>query len=150
MTDTVSSTMEKLVAEGIASLVPIGVCQAFDEYISKAYPWEINGYRLDWTQHAFHERVLWDSVSDDQVAIFMANSGLSKYRRICAISARDEPGVMVSFDYAKDNVDVLSCLSAGTVFLVAVADRDLDRGEIQLVQDCFVEIDGSTGLTASF
>jgi hypothetical protein len=139
--------IEKLIGEGIASLVPIDLCQAFDEYISKAYPWETTGYRLDWTQHACHERVLWDAVSDDQVAIFMANSGLSKYRRICAIFARDEPGVMVSFDYAQDNVDVLSCLSAGTVFLVAVADRDC--GEIQLVKNCFVEIDGSTWLTAS-
>jgi hypothetical protein len=139
--------IEKLIGEGIASLVPIDLCQAFDEYISKAYPWEITGNRLDWTQHTFHERVLWDAVSDDQVAIFMANSGLSKYRRICAIFARDEPGVMISFDYAKDNVDVLSCLSAGTVFLVAVDDRD--RGEIQLVKNCFVEVDGSRWLTAS-
>jgi hypothetical protein len=139
--------LERLLADGIASLVSIGLCQAFNEYISKAYPWEITGYRLDWTQHAFHERVLWDAVSDDQVAIFMANSGLSKSRRVCAIFARDEPGVMVSFDYAKDNVDVLSCLSAGTVFLVAVDDRD--RGEIQLVKNCFVEIDGSRWLTAS-
>jgi hypothetical protein len=147
MTDTVSSTMEKLVAEGIASVVPIDVCQAFDKYISKAYPWEITGYRIDWTQHAFHERVLWDFVSDDQVAIFMAHSGLSKYHRICAIAARDEPGVIVSFDYAQDNVDVLSCLSAGTLFLVAVDDRD--HGDIQLVKNCFVEIDGSKWLTAS-
>jgi hypothetical protein len=91
--------------------------------------------------------VLWDAVSDDQVAIFMANSGLSKYRRVCAIYSRNEPGVMVSFDYAKNNVDVLSCLSAGTVLLVAVDDRD--RGEIQLVKNCFVEIDGSIWLTAS-
>jgi hypothetical protein len=141
------SLIEKLIGVGIASLVPIGLCQAFDEYISKTYPWEITGNRLDWTQHAFHERVLWDAVSDDQVAIFMANSGLSKYRRICAIFAKDEPGVMVSFDYAKNNVDVLSCLSAGTVLLVAVDDRD--RGEIQLVKNCFVEIDGSIWLTAS-
>jgi hypothetical protein len=139
------SLIEKLVADGIASLVPIGIVQAFDDYVSQEYHWEVTGYRIDWPQYSCHERLRWDAVSDDEVATFMANSGLSKYRRVCAIYSRNEPGVMVSFDYAKDNVDVLSCLSSGGIFLVAVDDRD----DIQLVNNCFVEVDGMSWLTAS-
>jgi hypothetical protein len=137
--------IEKLFADGIASLVPIAISKAFDDYVSQEYHWEITGYRLDWSQHSFHERMLWDSLNDDEVATFMANSGLSKYRRVCAFFSRNEPGVMVSFDYAKDNVDVLSCLSSGGIFLVAVDDWD----DIQLVKNGFFEVDGSKWLTST-
>jgi hypothetical protein len=139
--------IKQLIDQKIASVVPTDICKNFNEYISQSYLWEFTGYRIDWTKHAPCKRFNWLESSDEETSVFLQSTCLSRHKEICVIYAANEPGVKVSFDYVKENLDVLICHSFGTNFLVAIDVDNSNDPMLKLSFDCFVEVDRAYWLT---
>jgi hypothetical protein len=139
--------IKQLVDQKVASIVPTDICKDFNEYISQNYLWQFTGYRIDWTKHSSYERFNWLESSDEETSFFLQGTCLSRYKEICVIYAADEPGIKVSFEYAKENLDVLMCHTFGTRFLVAIDADNSNDSMLKLSFDYFVEVDRDYWLT---
>lgn len=130
-----------IIDRGIAKTISKDVCKIFDNYISQNYTWVMTGYRIDWEKHPGCKRFHWLSSSDEETSNFLQNSCLSAYEKICVVYAARQPGLIVDFQYAKDNVDLLTYCSHGVAFLVGISNETLDREVPTLVHNCFIEVD---------
>ena len=141
--------VKELIDRGIALTVPPGICSVFNDYVSQNYSWQFTGYRIDWRNHPSCKRFYWIENSDNKTTFFLENTCLSLYTKVCMIYGANQPGIIVDFEYAKYNIDVLVCHCPGTSFLVAVKNNELLEEDIKLVNSCFVEVDSSLWLTSS-
>lgn len=136
-----------IIDQGIARTVSQDVCKLFDSYISQNYAWVMTGYRIDWKKHPDCKRFNWLRSSDEETSIFLKNSCLSAYKKICVIYAANEPGLIVDFQYARDNLDLLTYCSCGVSFLVGISNETSDNEFPTLIHHCFLEVDLSYWIT---
>jgi hypothetical protein len=141
--------IKELIDRGIAVIVSTELCSGFSDYISQNYSWQFTGYRIDWRKHTSCQRFYWIENSDEKTTLFLESTCLSIYSKICMVYGANQPGIMVEFDYAKYNIDVLVCHCPGTSFLVAVENNKLVEKATKLISSCFVEVDSSLWLTSS-
>jgi hypothetical protein len=141
--------IKELIVQGIAVTVSAEICSAFSDYISQNYSWQFTGYRIDWRKHPSCQRFYWIENSDEKTTLFLESTCLSLHRKICMVYGANQPGIMVDFEYAKYNIDVLVCHCPSTSFIVAVENNKLLEEDIQLINSCFVEVDSSLWLTSS-
>ena len=140
--------IKQIIDEGIASLVPLEIGKKFNDYISSKYSWEFTGIRIDWRKNSYDKRFNWRENSDEDTALFLRQTCLSNFPEIFVFYGINQPGLRVSFEYAKENLDVLMCHGFGTRFLVAIENSKSNR-DPKLVYDCFIEVDKNTWLTSS-
>ncbi|MEM7590765.1 MAG: hypothetical protein AAF383_04480 [Cyanobacteria bacterium P01_A01_bin.83] len=139
--------IKELLDEGIGRTVIKDVCKSFNDYVCQSYSWEITGYRIDWDKHPSCKRFYWLSSSDEETATFLRNSCLSLHEKACVVYSPNEPGLIVDFKYAQDNVDVLTCHASGLAFLVAVTNEISNLEVPNLLYDCFIEVDRDYWIT---
>lgn len=140
--------IKQIISQDVASVISSEISSKFNQYISQKYSWEFTGYRIDWSKHSFYRRFNWQQNSDEDTASFLQSTCLCHFKNICVIYGANEPGLKVSFEYAKENLDVLMCHGFGTRFLVAVENNRFNY-EPKLSYECFVEVDRNTWLTSS-
>lgn len=139
--------IKEIISQGIANLVSLDVCTEFNNYVSQKYSWEVTGYRIDWSKYPSCKRFNWMESSDEETAAFLQNTCLGYFEEVCVIYGAKEPGVRVSLEYAKENLDVLMYHGWGTRFLVAVENSQFNY-KPKLLYDCFLEVDRTTWLTS--
>ena len=72
------------------------------------------------------------------VSNFLRTTTLSLYKSVAVLYAYNAPGVLVSFEYAQYNIDVLSTYGAGPFYFFGVNGSD----DIKNPSCNFVEVDG--------
>ena len=140
--------IRQIIDEGIASPVSLEIGKKFNDYISSKYSWEFTGIRIDWRKNSCDKRFNWRENSDEDTALFLQNTCLSNFSETFVFYGVNQPGLKVSFEYAKENLDVLMCHGFGTRFLVAIEDSEHNYNT-KLIYDCFIEVDKNTWLTSS-
>ena len=143
-----SDRIRPIIEAGIAEKIDISFCEKFDKYLCSEYPWERYSGRINWikVKHPY-KRFKWDTATIEETSTFLKTTCLKNYKEVCVIYEPDLPGLIVDFDYACKELENLTIFGWATRFVVAVKKNKI--GKIELVQECFVEVDFSDWLTAS-
>lgn len=145
-------TIREEINKGNAKIIASQYCAAFDKYVSNNFPWvPITGYRIDWSHvKGNFTRLNWDEADEEKTVQFFKKSCLNSFNEVCIIYGADEPGILVKFDdYLFKNLWRFLPPGFGTRFIVGAKQNSY--GNIELVNECFIEIDNdcSAWLTAS-
>ena len=128
-------------------IIPIELCNKFNDFVSANYPWvPVTAYHIDWWKVSSEcKRLAWYEASDEEIKKFLHTTCISQFKEVCMVYSYREPGLLVTLDFACYNLWPLTYHSNGTRFMVGVKRNAY--GIVELVNDCFVEIDCSDWLT---
>jgi hypothetical protein len=130
-------------------IIPAELCKKFNDFVSAQYPWvPVTAYRIDWEKLLSYKRFQWDDASNEEIAKFLNTTCLSMFKEVCMVYSYREPGILVAFEFARNNLWSLTSNGWGTRFMVGVKRNSY--GVAELVEDCFVEIDCADWLTAPY
>ncbi len=128
-------------------IIPAELCHQFNDFISTQYPWvPVTAYRIDWEKLSLCKRFNWSEASNEEIAKFLSTTCLSSFKEVCMVYSYREPGLLITFEFARNNLWSLTHHGWGTRFMVGVKRNSY--GVAELVEDCFVEIDCVDWLTA--
>ena len=128
-------------------IIPEELCKNFNDFVSIEYPWvPVTAYRIDWEKLSLCKRFNWSEASNEEIAKFLSTTCLSSFKEVCMVYSYREPGLLITFEFARNNLWSLTHHGWGTRFMVGVKRNSY--GVAELVEDCFVEIDCVDWLTA--
>ena len=143
-TDRIKPFIEK----GMAQVIDYPYCEAFDAYLCAGYPWVGFSDRIDWEEVTKpYKRFSWREATVEETTAFLKTTCLGNFNEICIVYGARQPGLVLKFHDACENLEELVIFEWRTEFLVGV-ERD-QYGLIKLNHECFVEIDTVHWLTAS-
>lgn len=147
--DTVENERIKpLITTGIAKIIDANSCKKFNEYLCAQYPWVGFSDRIDWDKvKKPFLRLDWQHANEEETTFFLKTTCLNNCDMIGIIYGAREKGLIVSFNYLCDHLENLVLFGWRTHFIVGA--RKNKYGIIELMYDCFVEVDFSDWLTAS-
>lgn len=144
-----SERIRPLIEQGVASVIDVSYCEAFDQYLCDYYPWvPVTAYSIDWGKvKKPHQRFSWKTASVEETTEFLKKTCMNKFKEVCIVYGAHQPGLIVSFDYACKELENLAIFGLATRFMVGIKRNKF--GIVELDYECFVEIDGIHWLTAS-
>lgn len=141
--------IKPLVEQGIAQVIEAKFCEEFDDYLCTEYPWIQFTDRIDWKKvEKPYKRLNWENANSKETIEFLKKTCLNNFNEVCIVYGANERGIIVKFEYLCKNIENLVIFGWASRAIVGVKRNSY--GLAELVHECFVEVDFSDWLTASY
>jgi len=139
--------IKAFIKQGTAEVIDYHYCEAFDNYQCEAYPWLGFSDKIDWEAvKKPYKRFSWQEATVEETTTFLKTTCLGRFKEVCIVYGAKQPGLVLGFADACENLEQLVAFGWATRCIVGV-ERD-KYGLIKLNHECFVEVDFVDWLTA--